>query len=80
MLAKLIENELIIAPNHLHYVENGREIFVTNPTAELLKAYGYKEVVESEPIENGVARYEERGDVIVQVWEEVKEIKDMEVL
>lgn len=71
-LAKLNENTLELAPSKLHSHKNGKEIFVTNPSIETLKAEGYKELIEAEEPEYDYETqrveisYEEVGDRIFE--------------
>lgn len=71
-LAKLNENQLELAPNKLHSHKGGKEIFVTNPSVELLKQEGYKELIEAEEptydyeTQRVEISYEEVGDRIFE--------------
>lgn len=60
------------APKKVNY--NDRIVF--NPTEEILKELGYKEVQNTEYPNDGkyyVSSYEEQDDKIVQVWAETEE-------
>lgn len=67
--AKLIDGELILAPNPIDY--NGN--YIGNPPAEIYEAAGYKPVVFTDPptVEEGyiaVPGWQDEGFEIVQVW------------
>ena len=70
MLAKLINGALSYAPRKI--IIDGKTIF--NPTEELLKEQGYKEIRESDIPDDApdgkiyVSSYEDKGDYIEQVW------------
>lgn len=72
MFAILQNGVLRYAPKKVNY--NNRIVF--NPTEEILKSLGYKEVQNTEYPSDGkyyVSSYEEQDDTIVQVWTEAEE-------
>ena len=67
--AKLIDGEFVLAPKKLVVGDNT----VYNPTADMLEADGWKEVVYTDPpvVEEGyiaVSGWQEEDNEIVQVW------------
>lgn len=78
MYAKLENGTFIPAPNKLHKIVEDREVFIVNPSDEVLLEEGYLPVEESEYPEceegfHAECHYEERDGSIVQVWEIVKD-------
>lgn len=72
LFAILQNGVLKYAPKKVNY--NDRIVF--NPTEEILKELGYKEVQNTEYPNDGkyyVSSYEEQDDKIVQVWAETEE-------
>lgn len=74
MYRKLVHGALI-APETKVYLPDGRT--VTNPTPEILKTIGFKEVFETArpPEEDGFyfqSSYQEFGDKIIRVWTKVQ--------
>lgn len=68
--AKLIDNQLVLAPRH--YVQDGYQI--SNPTPEKLAELGYKPVTYTDPPEPlGVGwlieTWKETAETIVQNWD-----------
>ena len=70
LLAKLINGALSYAPRKI--IVDGKTIF--NPSEDILKAQGYKEIRESDIPDDApdgkiyVSSYEDKGDYIEQVW------------
>ena len=67
--AKLIEGEIVFAPNPILVGEN----YIGNPPGSVYEDAGYKPVVYTDPptVEPGyiaVPGWEDEGDEIVQVW------------
>ena len=72
MFAIMQNGVLRYAPKKVNY--NDRIVF--NPTEEILKSLGYKEIRNTEYPSDGkyyVSSYEEQDDKIVQVWTEAEE-------
>lgn len=69
--AKLIEGQPVFAPNPIHI----NDLWVGNPTPEMLTEEGYKPVRSTEPPETepgyiAVSGWEETAEEIVQTWTE----------
>lgn len=89
MMAKIIDGELVLAPNKINREIDGEPYVTYNPTDEMLAEQGWLEVVET-PMPGDAPEgyhyeptYTEDGGEIVQGWElteDPPDISDSEAL